>query len=345
MMMKKLLFALLGTLLSVSLSAQMMPDSTFQVIAYWEVGDSLSYTCKNQTVKKGSDGTENVEDDSSEIWNFKVVGQTDSTYTMQLTFSDVVPTADVSPGIETEIYRKILERCKLLFVTDEYGSILEFPDLTESLTEMVNSIPLVIDEVSAGYSKKDLKKMGFDKEALTANYEAVFSSPIVVQAFCRAPESLLKFHGTKLDPKEEYRFEDEFDNLMGTGSLKNEVTFWVDPALSDSVSVVIYTASEAGNDKMLPLMQEASLAVLRSQLPEDQWKQAEEELALQFYAGGVDVKFSERTGTEVDLYSGWPVQYHLERQVLIKMGEETNEVFVTQDVRIKKSSEAPAPEQ
>lgn len=338
-MMKKLFFALLGSFLSVSLFAQMMPDSTYQVIAYWELGDSFSYTCKNQTIKKGSDGTESVEDDSSEVWNFEVVGQTDSTYTMQLSFSDVVPTAEVSPGIETEVYRKILERCKMRFVTDEYGSILEFLDLTELLTEMVNSIPQVIDEVSAGYTKKDLKKMGFDKDALAANYASVFSNPIVLSAFCRAPESLLKFHGTRLDPKEEYRFEDEFDNLMGTGALKNDVTFWVDPALSDSVSVVIYTSSEAGNDKMLPLMQEASLAVLRSQLPEDQWKQAEEELALQFYAGNMDVKFSERTGTEVDLYSGWPVQYHLTRHVLVKMGEDTNEVVVTQDVRMQRPAE------
>ena len=343
--MKKFFFALLGSLLSVGLSAQMMPDSTFQVVAYWELGDTLSYTCKNQTIKKGSDGTEHLEDDASEVWNFVVVGQTDSTYTMQMSFSDVVPTSEVSPGIETEIYRKILERCKIRFVTDECGSILEFQDLADSLTEMVNSIPRVIDEVSTGYSKKELKKMGFDKDAFTASYEGVFSSPIVVRAFCRAPESLLKFHGTRLDPKQEYRFEDEFDNLMGTGALKNEVTFWADPALSDSVSVVIYTASEAGNDKMLPLMQEASLAVLRSQLPEDQWKQAEEELALQFYAGGIDVKFTEHTGTEVDLYSGWPVQYHLERHVLIKTGEDANEVIVTQDVKVKDTSEASAQEQ
>ena len=343
--MKKLIGAALGLILSLSAFAQMMPDSTFQVVAYWELGDILSYTCKNQTIKKGSDGIEHLEDDSSEVWNFEVVGQTDSTYTMQMSFTDVVPTSELSPGLETEIYRKILERCKIRFVTDECGSILEFLDLADSLTEMLNSIPQVIDEVSAGYSKKELKKMGFDKDAFTASYEGIFSSPIVVKAFCKAPESLLKFHGVRLDPKQEYRFEDEFDNLMGTGALKNEVTFWADPAQSDSVSVVIYTVSEAGNDKMLPLMREASLAVLRSQLPEDQWKQAEEELAFQFYAGIYDIKFTEHTGTEVDLYSGWPVQYHLERHVLIKTGGDTNEVIVTQDVKIKDTSEASSQEQ
>lgn len=318
----------------------MLPDSTFQIVAYWELGDQLSYECKNSTIKKDQNGNEQKEE-SSEVWTFEVLEQTDSTYTMQLSFSEISSLAGINPGLETEVYRKIPEYLKIRFKTDENGSMLEMLNLSESFAEVVNAIPQVIDEVSAGYNKKELKKMGFDKQALTEYFEELFLNPIAIKAFCRPPEILFNYHGVIVDPRLEYSYEDEFDTVYGT--IKNDVTFWADPKLSDSVSVIIYSTAEAGNDKILPLMQEATVASLRSKLPEDQWKQIEGELAIQFLGGKINTKMTQNTGTEIDLYSGWPIQYHSDRHLQIVTESSTNEVTVTQDIQIKNTEEEPAP--
>ena len=53
-----LLFSFFACLISAS--AQMMPDSTVQVIAYWEVGDKYNYQVEDSKykVKNGTDTTD-----------------------------------------------------------------------------------------------------------------------------------------------------------------------------------------------------------------------------------------------------------------------------------------------
>ena len=87
--MKKLIAAAFAACLSLSALAQMMPDSTFQVVAYWSKGDKISYQCTDRTVKKTPDGQEEVQNSSSEVRTFEVIDQTDTTYTLRLTYSDV----------------------------------------------------------------------------------------------------------------------------------------------------------------------------------------------------------------------------------------------------------------
>ena len=46
--MKRILPVVCTLLAALPLAAQMMPDSTVQVVAYWEVGDKMDYTFSEQ---------------------------------------------------------------------------------------------------------------------------------------------------------------------------------------------------------------------------------------------------------------------------------------------------------
>ncbi len=82
--MRKLLLTLSALLCAAALGAQMMPDSTVQVIAYWEVGDKMDYTLVEKVFDLDAEGAETLRTSASENIHFEVVAATDSTYTLQV---------------------------------------------------------------------------------------------------------------------------------------------------------------------------------------------------------------------------------------------------------------------
>lgn len=82
--MKKPLLSLLALLSAVTLSAQLMPDSTVVITARWEVGDKMDYTCLTQQLQMDADGNETPLQTSKEVLHFVVAEATDSTFTLNI---------------------------------------------------------------------------------------------------------------------------------------------------------------------------------------------------------------------------------------------------------------------
>ena len=82
--MKQRMFAALMAFLPFLASAQMMPDSTVQVCAYWNKGDRAVYECKSTTVKIEQDGTETTSNAASETRIFEVIDETEKSYIINL---------------------------------------------------------------------------------------------------------------------------------------------------------------------------------------------------------------------------------------------------------------------
>ena len=258
--MKKLIAAAFAACLSLSAFAQMMPDSTFQVVAYWSKGDKISYQCTDRTVKKTADGQEEVQKSSSEVRTFEVIDQTEKNYTLRLTYSDVF-SSQLSLGLGADVFAKLAEQEKVDILTDEFGAIQDYLNVDAMLDNLVKGIPLILDGVLAKYSKKELKAMDFDREQWISQFTALFSNPDVVRAACnKEVVPLFMYHGARLDPKEEYAVENEYSNVFGSQGLTTIMHFWIDPEMSDSVSVVIRSHAEAGNDALFPAMRDAAAA-------------------------------------------------------------------------------------
>lgn len=86
--MKKTAIFLLAICCSVFAEAQMMPDSTVQVVAYWSKGDVISYDCAVTQYTIEADGTKKADYSSSETRTIEVIDADDSSYTLRLSYAD-----------------------------------------------------------------------------------------------------------------------------------------------------------------------------------------------------------------------------------------------------------------
>ena len=117
--MKRILFVLLCILLAApGLGAQMMPDSTVQVVANWEVGDRMDYTLLERQYTFDAEHNETQTSSTSQTLRFEVVDATDSTYTLSLRLDDIS-----DPGDETP----------LLFKTTRQGVLLDAEKATSKI--------------------------------------------------------------------------------------------------------------------------------------------------------------------------------------------------------------------
>lgn len=131
--MKKNLIALLCILLAApTLSAQMMPDSTVQVVAYWEVGDRMDYTLLERSYSFDAEHNETQISSSSQTLRFEVVDATDSTYTLALRQDEILSIGD---NIEyTEKEKAALKTdTPLLFKTTHLGVLLDAEKATSKI--------------------------------------------------------------------------------------------------------------------------------------------------------------------------------------------------------------------
>lgn len=75
-------------LMGFSAAAQMMPDSTVQIVSYWQVGDKYAYTCERSSKEVDAQGDTTSRKYSMETMEFEVVGMTDETYQLKLSYKD-----------------------------------------------------------------------------------------------------------------------------------------------------------------------------------------------------------------------------------------------------------------
>ena len=337
-MMKKLIGAALGMILSLSAFAQMMPDSTFQVVAYWDQGDKISYECKVRNVRILPDGTENEQFSTSDVRTFEVIDQTDTSYTLRMSYSDVSST-QLSEGLESDIFSALWCKGKVDFLTDQLGTMQRFLNWDQMLEEAAGNVPGVVDEISSSYKKKDLKELGFDREQWIERFSAMFNGDVLYSAIEKDIVPFFYYHGIRLDPKQEYVIEKEYPEVIGSQSLNADMHFWVDEEKSDSVAVVIFSHAEADGESLIPTLRDAALSLLRARLSPEEYEESAPVIMLQFDKSQMSITFSEDTGTLIDLGSGWPVQYFSEIRVTIKAADGTSEVLTTVNIEYQDPEE------
>ena len=75
--MKKTALLLYFILTGLSAAAQMMPDSTVQFVAYWNIGDKYQYNFETIEKEVDANGDTTIVKQSNEIIEFEVVAKTD----------------------------------------------------------------------------------------------------------------------------------------------------------------------------------------------------------------------------------------------------------------------------
>lgn len=114
--------------------AQMMPDSTVQVCAYWEKGDVMEYECTRTSETVNPDGTSMKKTSASEIRVFEVVDETEHSYTLKTTYRDVFSSdVNLALGPAADVYSNLAERIEVYTLTDEFGSVQDVINVDETM--------------------------------------------------------------------------------------------------------------------------------------------------------------------------------------------------------------------
>ena len=337
----KRLYALLPLLAALvvpgTLSAQMMPDSTVQIVAYWEVGDKIDYVrIEEQYEIKGEEET--LTSSSSESFYIEVVAATDSTYTLEI---------DSRGGFSSSLLgftEKEKESLSKLFSsplrirTSQYGTFEEFENPDEFLESFKKIIPVITDLTWRKYTPEQQK--GIDKKALENYFQETLCSPYTITTLCQQYIAPFFYHGARLDTTRTYSLQNTFNGLVGNASVTLETLFKVDSELTDDYSAVIRQETVANDDEILPLAKEYTLSLIQSFSEDSGLSREEFEKSLQEHP--FRMGFEEYTVVEIELETGWPIAWIFDRYVTAEQNGESSGKHIYRKIKIETGEETEA---
>lgn len=334
--MKKAFCIILAIASCTFAKAQMMPDSTVQIVAYWEKGDQISYDCASSQYVIDADGTKTVKEATSETRTFEVIDADEDGYTIRVSYSDVFSPAPVE-YMTNEQMKELSEAITVTFKTDQLGTFKGIVDDEESFNAYTRMVDTIMDNVWDS-NKKELK--GISKEKFLEPYREAFTNKeSMLIAMMSEVTPLLMFHGCRLDTTQVYTYPQTFNNMFNPDEpLQLDTQFWVDEKLTDETSAVIRTDAAAGAEMLLPMVKESTLKVVKASMEAAGVEYDEAELAAEadktFAENGASVSFEEYTTIEVHLATGWPICWYSTREVTTAGIDKAQTVIIEKSVEL-----------
>jgi len=315
--MKKL-YALLPILAALLVpgkaSAQMLPDSTVQVVAYWEVGDQVDYLFTEEKYEiNGEDET--MKSSSSETVRFEVAAATDSTYTLLITSLDGFATNLNLSDKDLAAFPPFNLRVRM----SDLGEFQELENLDEILKALDKMVPLFKKATLASLTPEEQKAI--DKKGLEDYLRQSMASESFVNKILQQYLVPFIYHGARMDTTRTYSFMNNFEAVIGEKSLNLETRFKVDPELTDEYSVVIRQETVADGVDIIPLLQ-GFLGPLAENLYSGAGR-SREEVEAELSKLRLEAVFEEYNVEEIELATGWPLVWVFDRYVTVTENGET----------------------
>ena len=213
--MKKKILAYICMLMPIWVSAQILNDSTVQVVAYWRLGDTYKY--EYQTNEYTVEGNDTIWGDSShEIFAIEVVDSTENGYVLK--YSSIENSRDTKDKELEAILKPIMDKYQdfpIYFSTNTHGA---FQDIARW-----DELQLTVDSIFTDV-RENMDKYFFpngEKEKMSAEEFQNFENFInqLFQSFKNKEMTLmgmdflyepLYYHGTKLEQGREYSGKQKF---------------------------------------------------------------------------------------------------------------------------------------
>ena len=325
--MKKTILLFLGLFVGIfSAFAQMMPDSTYQVCAYWEVGDKYNYQVEESKfkVKNGADTTD-IEI-SSHILTLEIVDATDSTYRVRAKTDDY-QNSNVDKSARTDDLIQRFGNRPIEFETNEYGVFKRILLTDEEIQAAYPLLDAIADQTA---NEQDLDAVA--RDALKKMMRAMFTKDKIISTYMEEFTPLLTFHGLHVSLDTEVEYETEVPSFLGDGStIRMKGLLWVDDEWTDEYSIVLHNDLETDKEGMQDFMK-TYLSTLASTLGDNVNTQGLEE-AEDILQNG-EFSRTDSTVGEIHLDTGWPIYYDYEQVVLVKGQGETLEQVKTKTIEL-----------
>ena len=179
------------------LRAQIMPDSSVQICAYWTPGDKYAYEAREEKFKIDDQGDTTLVYRQRERRVFEILSQTKDRYKIRLTYGDYM-TTDKEDQLVHDAIVSATGPCVVEFETDETGSLLGIANLETLVAQAEASVEpavRVMWETIPSAERKNFPKKNFRK------YMArTLSDPsVVINAVNDDLGRMFFFHGARLD--------------------------------------------------------------------------------------------------------------------------------------------------
>ena len=330
--MKKLVLFSVALCCCFSALAQWMPDSTVQVVAYWDKGDKAVYQVHGSVKQVFGDGTEKLISEDFEKHSLEVIDQTDSAYVVRMKICDT-QLSSVTDPLESELRNELQEEMTFDFLTTELGRPLEFMNLFDESERLQKRLQQVTDSFFARHRR--LKKD--EKQRLEAAAEGIRAFTASLESFKKLGEDaflpLLYWHGSRLDTTQIYTIDSSVENLFGT-TVPAKRDIWVDAESSDSSVVVIRGYTKLEHNELMPLLEKFMLDNIRSSTADD----SEYDEAVNEWFDSVSEKHLALSLERYDIWAvhlgtGWTVVYSQEQHLAIKDDESDVDTISSIDIK------------
>ena len=305
--------------------AQMLPDSTVQVVAYWELGDKQKYQLESAKYQIAQGDTTVVET-TSQILEFEVVAADEEKgYRVKMTPLETRCSDPTKMAVE-EAMQKHLGPVSYCFETGPNGEFLRVLPL-EGLEEQKEAIAQSVVE-----AVKEKNPAAAQVNLLPLILQAL-SPEAVVLTVSGQITPLFMYHGNRFDMGEEFPIEDEIPAVIGGGTLKMAGTFWVDEELTDEYSVVLRMYKEADQEQTRPLLGSILDNLVQSMAltPEDA---DEAQAAVNEALQSAEMSVEDYLFEEIHLGTGWPIDWSFAREVHMEIEGLQQGQLVETDIRI-----------
>lgn len=321
--MKKIVLLLFFILIRLSAGAQMMPDSTVQFVAYWNIGDKYQYSFESISKEVNVQGDTTTIKETLEIVELEVIAKTDESYQLKMT---TLEKTDNDP--QSQLIDRILKEngvdIPILFSTNSMGilqSLDNIPELSAAFAKAAE--PLAKQALKAqGISEEDLKTFeGFDIQGFTKEIMKQVADPAIIQqSILDYIGRLFFFHGSRLEIDHTYSFEEPLNYILPgmNEQLTAQTNFWVDGELTDESSAVCrtFTSANIGTETVMSAVGTVSDMTMEYM---DTTASTKDEVnaAIKEMLSETDVKISweQYTTTEIHLNTGWPLRHYQDKYV------------------------------
>lgn len=153
--------------------AQIMPDSTVQICAYWTPGDKYTYRAEEEKFKINEQGDTTLLHRQSELRTFEIISQTKERYLVRLTYGEY-STTDAEDQRMNDAITAATGPCTVEFETDEMGSFLGITNLDMLLAQAEASAEPAVDAMWEGMAAEERK--GLSKKITTIHDSEIIRS-------------------------------------------------------------------------------------------------------------------------------------------------------------------------
>lgn len=322
--MKRFLIFLTAIIWAGSAYAQMMPDSTIQVCAYWNVGDKYHFQIEESKYKIDNQTDTSDVELSAEILTLEVIDATDSTYRVRVTSDDFQHSDYNRMAIHEEIMQQF-GSMPYEFETDEFGTFKRLIIKDEDLDNFYLALDVMVDRIA---EERGLADEG--KPALKAMMKALLTRERLVAAYMEEITPLLWFHGLRLSQDAKVDYQTEVPSFFGDGStITMNGQFWVDEELTDEYSAVLHNVTNADPNDMRKYMKSFMGTAADALGVGDDIEEAADDIFKDASIELIDDAYE-----EIHLDTGWPINYDYMRTIRVKMLDQELEQVQTRTVTI-----------